>query len=394
MFEDIRLRVVYNSRGEKTLEAETKINNEKIKASYPSGKSKSSKEAVSFPESPEKLIANNKKILRKLEGFELGRQKEFDGMLEEIDGTNNFSNIGALSLVLSELYLKASAKNENLEPWQYLNKKSRKAPKIPKLLGNFLGGGKHFFINNKVDFQEFLVFSNRVKSVWEAQEKNLIIYKRVCEILKKDRKFFGKNDENALFGDISLKHALDLVENIRLEYRNLGFGIDVAATCFFNNKNKTYEYYDGMIRKEEGQLEFMRFLIESGFTYLEDPFEENDFESFSRLTKEKGKKAMICGDDLFSTNPEILERGIKQGACNAIIIKPNQAGTITRTVDVVRKAKENNYITIVSHRSGETEDTIIADLGAGLEMDFIKTGIVGGERTSKINRLIEIEEKL
>jgi enolase len=263
-----------------------------------------------------------------------------------------------------------------------------------------LGGGKHAG-SKAPDIQEFLVLPVVVTSFSEAIWANIKVHMRVFTLLEQaDINFTGgKGDEGAWAPNLTNIEALNVVTQASEEVSNelgvdIRVGLDVASSSFWDEK-KGYVYNgEGVQRNCGEQLDYILDLINTyNLVYVEDPLHENDFDGFAEIT-EKAGTCLICGDDLFTTNPERLRQGIQARAGNAIIIKPNQIGTLTETLETVTLANQAGYIPIASHRSGETCDTYLAHLAVGFRCPIVKLGVVGGERTAKINELMRIEERL
>ena len=313
---------------------------------------------------------------------------------EVVDG-----GIGANSLfALESAVLKSLAKEQDKEVWQLINadantlsplKGVKGTRKFPRLVGNCVGGGKHSSSEKKPDFQEFLLIPN-AKTVEESYKINNEIKNKIKLFLKiKDKDFAEKkNDEEAWISSLNEKEVLDVLREI-----NLPLGIDVAASTFYGRGK--YHYENPMLNRDgEEQMKYLSNLIKNfPIFYLEDPFEENDFDSFARLLKKFPDK-LIVGDDLIVTSLKRLEKAIEKKSVNAIIVKPNQCGSLLEVKRVCELAKKNNIKIVFSHRSGETEENILADLAFGFQADFFKCGIDGKEREAKLKRLVEIERKL
>jgi enolase len=265
----------------------------------------------------------------------------------------------------------------------------------PTPLGNVVGGGEH--AADATDIQEFLAAPVGAPSVTEAVFANAAVHGAVHDILAARDVAAGKGDEGAWAPSVSDAEAFDIVaEAIDETEDEFGFevrmGLDVAASEMWNPEAGVYEY-DDTTRTPEEQVDYVAGLVDDhDLVYVEDPLEEDDFEGFADLTDRVGSRTLVCGDDLFVTNVDRLQRGIDEGAANSILVKPNQIGTLSDAFDAIELARENGYEAVVSHRSGETEDTTIAHLAVATAAPFIKTGAVGGERTAKLNELIRIEE--
>lgn len=402
IIEDVKARKILNSRGEATIEVEITTSDGFGIASAPSGASKGKAEAIAYPPGgvEEAIKKVEELIAPELIGMSADEQEEIDNLLHELDGTKNFMNIGgntayAVSLAVAD----AAANSYNMPLFQYLG--GYLACHLPYPLGNVLGGGKHA-LGKVPDIQEFLVLPVGAPTFMAAAEANVKVHRRLKELLIKIDPYFtgGRGDEGAWAPNISNEKALEVVLKACEEISNeVGFecrvGLDVASSSLWDPEKKRYVYASEGVKRDSGeQLEYILDLIKRyKLIYVEDPFHEDDFESFSELTS-KVKGCLICGDDLFVTNEERLSIGISKGAGNAIIIKVNQIGTLTDAWKTVRLAKENGYVPIVSHRSGETTAFHIAHLAVGFGCPIIKTGVVGGERVAKINELIYIEEIL
>ena len=402
VIEDVTARKTYNSRGEETLEIDVTTVAGFGRASAPAGASRGKAEVISYPqgEVDQAIEKVADLIAPELIGRNADEQEEIDLLLHEIDGTTDFSNIGgntayAVSLATAE----AAASSYGMPLFEYLA--GYLANELPHPLGNVLGGGKHAY-GKAPDIQEFLVLPIEVNSFYEAAKANTLVHKNVGSLLKNADKSFtgGRGDEGAWAPNIKSEEALEIMlkaceavsEKLGVECR---VGLDMAASSLWKTKEKCYVYArDEVKRSPEEQLDFVLRLVEDyNLAYVEDPFHEEDFEGFAELTK-KTEKCLVCGDDLFVTNMKRLNHGIKIGAANAVIIKTNQVGTLTdawKTTEVAQKAQ---YITIMSHRSGETTDIHIAHLAIAFHCPIIKTGTIGGTRISKINELIRIEEML
>ncbi len=392
-------RKIEDSRGNPTVEIDISTKNNFSRASAPSGASVGKHEAVAIPRSLDDLIKfAEEELAPRIVGREpnLG---EIDRLLEEVDGTGNFRKIGAsISIAISFAVAKLAAKECGLPLFKYLNNKGDHA--LPYPLGNVIGGGKHAV--NSTDIQEFLILPVGARNVSEAVFTNAEFHKKLKEILKrKDPNFTGgKNDEGAWTTTLSLEDVFTILAELCDVFKEEGvevrFGVDVAASELWNDNKQKYVYErEGRELNKEKQIEFIVDAINQyNLIYVEDPLHQEDFEGFAEITKECGSKCLICGDDIFVTNKSRLEKGIKIGAANSIIIKPNQIGLLTKAIEVIRMAKENGYTPIVSHRSGETTDCTIAHLAVAFSCPIIKTGVVGGERIAKLNELIRIAEML
>ena len=392
----INLRIILDSRGRKTVEAEVLTERGYGRAAAPGGASTGIHEAV--VKDPLSAIEQARdEVVPHLIGLDSSDQIGIDTLLSEIDGTGTFSGIGAnLSIALSLANAKAAAAAANIPLWKHIG--GIYVSSAPNPLGNVIGGGAH--AKNSTEFQEFLVVPTGCDTVSEGIFANARVHAVVHDLLEKRGIFAAKGDEGAWAPRISDNEAFEiLTEATGIVSDEVGFsiqaGIDVAASQFYDPDTDQYRYRDGIVRTAEEQSEFIKELIDNySLIYVEDPFYEEDFTSFASLNSDIGDRCLICGDDLFVTNKERIEEGISQGSANCVLIKPNQIGTLTDTYQAVATAHRYGLETVMSHRSGETEDTTIAHLGCAFNCVFIKTGVVGGERTAKLNELIRIEESI
>jgi enolase len=402
VIEDIFARKIFDSRGEETIEVDIVTASGFGRSSAPAGASRGKAEAVPYPKGGvDQAIKKVKEIIApELIGIEADQQEDIDSLLHQIDGTTDFSNIGgntayAVSLATAE----AAANSYGIPLFQHLAGHS--ANELPFPLGNVLGGGKHAS-GKAPDIQEFLVLPLKASTFLEVARVNALVHRRVGSLLKKvDATVVGgKGDEGAWAPNIKNEDAMETVtkacEDVSEEFGvDCSMGLDFAASTLWNLKEKCYVYVQDRIRRDSGeQLDYVLSLIKKySLVYVEDPFQEEDFENFAELAK-KVKGCLVCGDDLFVTSKERLARGLSLGAANAIIVKVNQVGTLTDAWETTRMARKAKYTPVMSHRSGETTDTKIAHLAVAFKCPIIKTGIVGGERMAKINELIRIEEIL
>ena len=378
---DIRIRQIFATNSRKTIEIELATTKGKVKASVPMGTSRSKYEAVYLL--PEEVLENFSKIKRHFISESFSDQADLDEFLRILDKTEEFKDIGGnLALAISSAFLKAFALEEGKEVFEFLSKKST----IPIPLCNVAGGWK-----GQSDMQEFLFLPFRQKSFFSTIENISSAYLQLGKKLKeKDASFnFGKNIESGWVTSLKSRKLLDALTEVADE-NSLAMGLDVAASELWDGKK--YVYKDEVVTTS-GQITMMEQMAKDyPIIYIEDPFHEDDFVSFSTLTSRLSNK-LVVGDDLFSTNFGKLQYGISYKAAKGIIVKPSQVGTITDVIKVVKEAKKNEMKTILSHRSGETDDAFISHLAVGLNCDYIKLGI-SGERVVKINEIIRIEEKI
>ncbi|WP_291949824.1 phosphopyruvate hydratase [Campylobacter sp.] len=401
IIEDLRAFEVLDSRGNPTIKAEIMLSDGSSgSAIVPSGASTGKKEALELRDNDErfggkgvlKAIENiNGVIAENIIGLDAFNQTQLDNTLLEIDGTKNYSNLGAnATLGISMATARAAANALGIPLYRYLG--GANASVLPIPMCNIINGGAH--ANNSVDFQEFMIMPFGFSTFKES-------LRSVCEIyavLKKELANLGHStalgDEGGFAPNLANNtEPLDLLMTCikKAGYENkIKLALDVASSEFYKDgkyhlEGKNFSSEDLIARYEELCAKYPIFSIEDGLA-------EDDYEGWIKLTQKLGNKIQLVGDDLFVTNEDILREGIIKNMANAILIKPNQIGTITQTMKAVRLAHRNNYKCIMSHRSGESEDTFIADFAVALNTGQIKTGALArGERTAKYNRLLEIE---
>lgn len=377
--------VINDSRGDKTILVKIKTTIGDFESSAPNGKSKGKHEAKSY----KKNIEGDCIALGKLSEY---FSEEFIEKFEDLRRIEDVvsGHIGGNTLFAFEsAVLKAVAKEQKKEVWQVINPRARK---VPRLVGNCIGGGLHSELidEKRPDFQEFLLIP-KPNSMIEGFQKNNDAKKMTKMLLKKeDPKFRGtKNDENAWMTSLNEKEVLEVLSKVEIP-----MGLDIAASGFY--KRKKYNYQNPPLKRTaDEQIIYIANLAKKfGLIYTEDPFDEEDFLSHAKLMKLIGNRCMVVGDDLTVTNYNRLEKAIKMKAINALIMKPNQNGSLLDVARVAKLAKKHNVKMIFSHRSGETMEYILADLAFGFGADFIKCGITGDVRQAKIKRMIEIEKSL
>ncbi len=391
---EVRLRRVLDSRANPTIEADVLTESGGFgRGAAPSGASTGEHEAIEL--APEEAIASAREhaVPRLVEEVYAGDQRSVDTALHAADGTDDFSEIGANSAVaISMAAAKAGADMLGTPLYQHLGGAFR-GENFPIPLGNVIGGGEH--AAEATDIQEFLAAPVGAPGVADAVFANAAVHAEVRDLLEDRGVPAAKGDEGAWAPSIPDENAFEIMaeatdrisEEVGFE---IGFGLDVAGAEMYEDEE--YVYSD-RTRSTDEQIEYVAGLIEEyDLVYVEDPLDENDFEAFAELTERVGEGTLICGDDLFVTNTDRLARGIEAGAGNSILIKPNQIGTLTDAFDAVELAERNGFDPVISHRSGETEDTTIAHLAVATDAPFIKTGAAGGERTAKLNELIRIAE--
>jgi enolase len=402
IIEDLIARKIFNNRGEETIEVDVITTNGFGRASAPAGKSRGKTEVIYYPQGGVDAAIKkvDEQIAPELAGLNADFQEEIDTTLHEIDGTTNFKGIGGnTAFAISLANAEAAANSHTQLLFQFLG--GNNANTLPYPLGNCISGGQHTR-GKSPDIQEFLALPHGAETFLEAATANTLIHKKIGDTLKKKSTTFsgGKSDEGAWIANINDTEAFETIARACEEGGNeldfeCGLGIDVASSSLWKEKEEKYVYErEGTKRDTAQQLEYILDLIEKyHLSYVEDPFHEEDFESFAELTR-KARNCLVCGDDLFTTNNERLSQGIKQNAANAIIIKVNQIGTLTDAADTIENAQRHGIANVVSHRSGDTCDWHIAHLAVAYKCPIIKTGIVEGARIAKINELIRIEHFL
>lgn len=411
----IHAREILDSRGNPTIETEVTVETETTgkkstaRAAAPSGASTGEFEAIELRDGGERYGGNgvqqavenvNTRIAKALIGRNVLRQENLDALMLELDGTENKGSLGANAILsVSLACAKAAAKALQMPLYRYVG--GVNAVTIPVAMMNILNGGAHS--DNNLDVQEFMILPIGADSITEGIRWCAEVYHHLKKLLKNRGLSVAVGDEGGFAPNIANEEeAIQLImEAITKAGYSCGRGkqfmisLDAAASEW--KGNAPGEYYlpkSGKLYTTDELIVHWEKMIRRFPIYsIEDPLDEEDWDGWKRLTEKVGDKVILVGDDLFVTNPVRLNKGISMGCGNAILIKPNQIGTLSETMEAIRMAKEHGYETIMSHRSGETEDTTIADLSVGLGSDLIKTGApCRGERTAKYNRLIRIEE--
>ncbi len=405
---DIKARQIIDSRGTPTIETEIILESGHTgRASVPSGASTGKFEAIELRDNNEKeyngksihkAILNIENYIKpQIIGLNVFNQREIDVLMCKSDGTENKSKYGANAILSVSFAIARAAANElKLPLYKYIG--GIYGNKLPFPMMNIINGGRH--ANNKLDFQEFMIQPICSKNIKESIKICAEIYYKLKEIIDKQEFSTSVGDEGGFAPNIKTnKEALDLIiqsiNDAHYTTNEVKICLDIAASEFYKN-GKYYLEGEGKELTSEEMIKYISELVKDYPIHsIEDGLNEEDYTAWKKLTKELGEKCQLVGDDLFVTNYNKLEAGIKEKIANAILIKPNQTGTLTETLDTIQLAKQNNYNTIISHRSGETEDTFIADLAVGVNAGQIKAGsIARSERTSKYNQLIRIEEEL
>jgi enolase 1/2/3 len=407
IIDEVRAREILDSRGNPTVEVEVVLADGTIgRAAVPSGASTGTHEAVELRDEDDDRFGGKgvltacrnveEEIAPELEEMDILDQRAVDALLVDLDGTPNKSKLGANAILgVSLAVAKAAAGSLGLPLYRYLG--GPQGHILPVPLMNVINGGAH--ADNELELQEFMVAPIGAASFSEALRWGTEVFHALHAILKEKGLATGVGDEGGFAPGISTaREALDLliqaIEKSGLEPGSeVGLAMDPAASEFFQEEAYRLERTD---RTAADMIAFYTALLNDyPILSIEDPLAEDDWDGWMAITEALDERVQIVGDDLFVTNPERLERGIEEGAANAVLVKVNQIGTLTESLDVVRLAKDNSYGVVISHRSGETEDTTIADLAVAANAGQIKTGAPSrGERTAKYNQLLRIEEEL
>lgn len=400
LISSLKGRIVYNSRGSKSIEIDVITDNKFLgRACAPSGASVGSHEVPSF-------VDNNAEItLQKFESYKIkfvgvdaSDSHAINQILRDIDTSDNYSEVGG-SVAYGVSIASAASASLSLDVPLFALLNKRGPYRFPYPLGNILGGGAHAGPGTP-DIQEVLVCPIGSKTINEALETNFKIHKDVRMLLeKKDKNFtYGRGDEGAWAPNLNNDEAVSIVaqavEDSGLKLgKDIALGIDFASSSLWDSKRKTYDYSrQGLVRTTQEQIDFVENLIKNyHLIYAEDPVNEDDFESMATITK-RNSNCFITGDDMLVTKSERVNEARKYGACNAAILKVNQAGTLYDALDFANTCTKNNIRIITSHRSGESIDSHISHIAVATASKMIKTGVVGGERVSKLNELLRLSE--
>lgn len=400
LISSLKGRIVYNSRGSKSIEIDVISDNKFLgRACAPSGASVGSHEVPSFLDNdPELTLRVFNSNISKFIGVESSDPRTITEILKSIDNSGNFSKIGgSVAYGLSIAAAASASLSLNIPLFEMLN---RKGPfRFPYPLGNVVGGGSHAGPGTP-DIQEVLVCPIGARNIMEAVQMNFNIHKEVRVLLEKiDNKFtYGRGDEGAwapnLNNDQAVSVVAEAIENSGLKLgKEVGLGIDFASSSLWDSKKNHYNYArQGLVRNTDEQIDFVEDLIKNyHLIYAEDPVHEDDFESMARIT-EKNKNCLVTGDDMLVTDAQRVNEASKHGACSGAILKVNQAGTLNDALDFAVSCTKNNIKIITSHRSGESVDAHLAHIALATSSKMIKTGVVGGERVSKLNELLRLSE--
>jgi len=396
----VRGRIVFNSRGSKTIEVDVTSDSKFIgRACAPSGASVGKLEAQSFPENKaEKALAVLNANSKKFVGLKSEDMKALYDVLRSIDDTNNYSKMGgSVAYALSIAAVDSAAKALNVPLFKLL--KPNKPYRFPFPLGNILGGGAHAGPGTP-DIQEILACPVGAKSIMEALEMNFKLHSETRKVIESiDRRFtYGRGDEGAWAPNVNNDQALEIVEKA---VKNCGYtlgkdmaiGIDFASSSFWDEEKRVYDYARQGLKRDTGeQIEFAnRLMRDYKLVYAEDAVHEGDFESMAVLTK-KNPKTLVTGDDMLVTNAGKVREAVSYGACSGAILKVNQAGSLYDAMMFAQECSKNNIKIITSHRSGESVDSHISHIAIATGSKMLKSGVLGGERVAKLNELVRMSE--
>ena len=407
---DVKARQVLDSRGNPTVEVDVWTRDRSMgRGTVPSGASTGIHEALELRDGDMKrfhgkgvlkAVSNvNNRIRSRVMGKDARAQREIDGLMIALDGTSNKKRLGANAILgVSMAVAKVAASSQGKSVYKYL--RDLPSYKLPVPMMNVINGGKH--AGNKLAVQEFQIEPVGASSCSEAIRIGDEVYHSLGSVLKAE---YGPGAINVgdeggyappieMTGD-ALEAILQAISDAGYDESIVHVGIDAASSSFYNGKDSTYQIDEKKLNSGELEDYYEELVKTYPIRTLEDPFDEDDFDSFAQITRKLGNRIKIIGDDLYVTNPERIKRGLHKKATNAILIKLNQIGSVTETLDAIKMSREAGLDIVVSHRSGETEDTFISHLAMSQESLFIKTGAPArGERTAKYNELLRIEEEL
>jgi enolase len=406
---EIKAREIIDSRGNPTVEAEVILNTGECgRASVPSGASTGSREAMELRDKDTKRYLGKgvlkavtyirDDLSKALKGFEVTHQQEIDDVMIMLDGTENKEKLGANSLLAVSLAVAKAGAQSCKEPlYEYLGKQSHYQLPVPMM--NIINGGAH--ADNNLDFQEFMILPVGLPTFSDALRAGVEVFHHLKQLLKNKNYNTNVGDEGGFAPDLPNQEAgveLILEAITRAGYlpqKDIYLGFDVASTELYRD-NKYHLPGEKRILSPDEFIDYLvHFVDQYPIISIEDGMAENDWQGWEKLTARLGERIQLVGDDLFVTNTTLLQKGIQQHIANAILIKPNQIGTLTETLAAIQLAKSSNYNTVISHRSGETGDTTIADLAVATNAGQIKTGsLCRTDRVAKYNQLLRIEEQL
>jgi enolase len=396
----IRGRIVFNSRGSKSIEIDVVTDGKFIgRACAPSGASVGKFEAQSFPENkPEEALSMLNANINRFVGLQAEDPLAVYDALKSIDKTDNYSKIGgSVAYALSIAAVDSAANSLGIPLFKLL--KQSKPYKFPFPLGNILGGGAHAGPGTP-DLQEILACPVGAENIVDALEMNFKLHRETRKVIESiDKRFtYGKGDEGAWAPNVNNDQALEIIENAvnNCGYtlgKDMAIGIDFASSSFWNEEKQLYDYARQGIKRDIGeQIEFANRLIHDyKLIYVEDPVHEGDFESMAVLNK-KNPKTLVTGDDMLVTNAGRIREAVRHGACSGAILKVNQAGSLYEALDFAKECNKNNIKIITSHRSGESVDSHISHIAIATSSRMLKSGVLGGERIAKLNELVRLTE--
>ena len=413
--DDIRARQILDSRGNPTIEVDVSLDDGSMgRAAVPSGASTGAYEAVELRDGDKtkylgkgvlKAVANvNDKIGPELVGLDAFNQRQIDSLMIEMDGTENKATLGANAILgVSLAVAKAAASAHQLPLYRYIG--GANARQLPVPMANIINGGKH--ADNKVDFQEFMVMPVGAKTWSEAIRQVCEVFHALKGVLKKAGHNTNVGDEGGFAPNLDNEEALMFIMEaiVKAGYqpgrdKDFAIAMDCASSELFDEgEKKGYKFWKsnpGKLFSADEMIDlFAGWSAKYPIISIEDPLDQDDWAGYVKMTQRMGKTVQVVGDDFFVTNPKRLAEGITKGACNSILIKVNQIGTLSETLDAVQMAQKAGYTAILSHRSGETEDATIADIAVATNCGQIKTGSASRtDRVAKYNQLIRIEEQL
>jgi enolase len=406
----IKAREILDSRGNPTVEVDVHLSSGIVgRAAVPSGASTGEREALELRDGDKnrfsgkgvlKAVENvNKKIAKSLRGYDALEQRRVDEQLIALDGTPNKNRLGANAMLgVSLAVARAAAASKKLPLYRYLG--GTKAKTLPVPMMNILNGGRH--ADNSVDLQEFMILPVHAVSFAQALRMGVEVFHSLKSLLNKKGYSTAVGDEggfapNLKSNDEAIEVILQAIEQAQYKPgKDIYLALDPASSEFYEDGKYVFSKSDGSKRSSEEMVKFYEsWCNQFPIISIEDGMAENDWNGWKMLTQALGKKVQLVGDDVFVTNTVILSKGIREGIANSILIKLNQIGTLTETLDCIKMARKAGYTTVISHRSGETEDTTIADLAVATNAGQIKTGSVSRtDRVAKYNQLLRIEEEL
>lgn len=406
---EIKAREILDSRGNPTVEADVILTTGTIgRAAVPSGASTGSREALELRDVSAKRYLGkgvrqavqyvNHELSQALKGFDVTHQEEIDNTMRMLDGTDNKGKFGANALLAVSLAAAKAAANDVKQPlYQYIGKETHYILPIPMM--NIINGGVH--ADNNLDFQEFMILPIGAPSFSEALRAGVEVFHYLKQLLKAKKYNTNVGDEGGFAPDLpNQEAALEFILSaiIKAGYqpsKDICLGLDVASNELYREGNYHFSGEGRIVSADEMVHYLENMVTHYPIVSVEDGMAENDWEGWKKLTDRLGSKIQLVGDDLFVTHTELLQKGITQHVANAILIKLNQVGTLTETLSAIHLAKRAHYNTVISHRSGETEDTTIADLAVATNAGQIKTGSLSrSDRIAKYNQLLRIEEEL